>query len=373
VNSTYSTLSDADCTSCEIQDDKSAYWTALLYYEFPNGSFVDVPQSGSVVYYIGRGTNATNAIPFPPGFRMVSGDAGARSYDNTTLTWSKNPGGGRPISDRISWACLSTTPSAETPGITNTNCISGLRAQVHFQSCWNGIDLYKSDNSHVAYMSQIDNGDCPPGYPWQLVHIFLETSYNVNAIRQVSGGRFVVSTGDPTGYSFHADFQSGWNQTTLTRAIASCANNPNSSGDVNECPPLLESYVRNSPQRCPTKNSTVQENVQGLLPKLPGCINIVPGPARAQATDMNCPSTVTPPQILATVDSAPLNIPTPQVNQPFGLKGWNYVGCANDTTNGLRALNAVTFTNTTNMTVEICQAYCAAHNYKYAGLEVGNQ
>jgi hypothetical protein len=373
VNSTYATLNDADCTSCEIQDDKSAYWTPLLYYEFPNGTFVDVPQSGSVVYYMGRGTNATNAIPFPPGFRMVSGDASARSYDNITLTYSKTGAGGRPLADRLNWACLSTTPSAETPGLNSTDCYAGLRAQVHFQSCWNGIDLYKSDNSHVAYMSQIDNGDCPPTHPYQLVHIFLETSYSVNSIPKVPGGRFIVSTGDPTGYSFHADFQSGWNQTTLTRAIASCANNPNSSGDVNECPPLLESYVRNAPQRCPTKNCPVQEKVQGLLPNLPGCINIVNGPARAQTTDMSCPSTVTPPQILPTVDTAPLNIAIPTIGKQFGLNEWKYVGCSNDSTSGLRVLNGLSYTNVTNMTVEICQAYCAKNNYKFAGLENGNQ
>jgi hypothetical protein len=334
---------------------------------------MDVHQSGSVVYYIGRGTNSSNAVPFPPGFRMISGDAGARSYDNTTLTYSKSGTGGRPIADRISWACLSGTPSRELPFINNTDCNAGLRAQVHFQSCWNGVDLYKSDNSHVAYLSQIDNGDCPPTHPYQLVHIFLETSYDVNKVPKEPGGRFVLSTGDPTGFSFHADFQNGWNQTTLKRAIASCASNAGSSGDVNECPPLLESYVRNYGSRCPTRNCTIQEKVQGLLPKLPGCINIVNGPARAQASDMNCPSSVTPPLILPTIDTAPLNIAVPQINQQFGLRGWNYVGCSNDSTGGLRVLNAVNYSNTTNMTVENCQAYCASKNYKYAGLELGTQ
>jgi hypothetical protein len=300
---------------------------------------------------------------------MVSGDAGARSYDNTTLTYKNS----RPIADRISWACLSTTPSKETPGINSTDCYAGLRAQLHFQSCWNGVDLYKPDNSHVAYMSQIDNGDCPPTHPYQLVHVFIETSYQVNTVPKEPGGRFVLSTGDPTGYSFHGDFQNGWNQTTLQRALATCASNPNSSGDINECDVLVESYTKNYNSRCPTRNNTVQEQVIGLLPKLPGCINVVNGPARAQASDMNCPTSVIPPTVLATPDSTPLPIAIPQRGQPFGLTGWNYVGCSNDTLNGARVLGAVTYSSTTNLTVETCQSYCAGKGYKYAGLEIGSQ
>lgn len=40
----------------------------------------------------------------------------------------------------------------------NTNCLNGMRAQIHFQTCWDGKNLYKPDNSHVAYLSGIDDG-----------------------------------------------------------------------------------------------------------------------------------------------------------------------------------------------------------------------
>jgi Domain of unknown function (DUF1996)/WSC domain len=312
-----------------------------------------------------------NITPFPPGFRMVSGDAGARSYDNTTLTWGNATYGSRPVADRVSWACLSTKPSAETHGINNTDCFAGLRAQIHFQSCWDGVNLYKSDNSHVAYMSQIDNGVCPPGYPVQLVHLFIETSYQVNSIARVPDGRFVLSTGDPTGYSFHADFQNGWNMTTQTRALAQCASNAGSSGDLRECPPLMESQIDSFTQRCPQRPKQVNETVTGLLPALPGCFNIVNGPARAQPSDMNCPSSVTPPTIMATVDTTPPNYLIPTPGQPFGLSNWTYVGCSNDSSPG-RVLSADGFSNS-SMTIELCQSYCGGKGYKYAGLEIGNQ
>ena len=200
LNSTYETLQTANCTSCEIQADKSAYWAPLLYYQHSNGSFEEVASPGTTIYYLGRGDVTSDIKPFPPGLRIVSGDALTRSYDKTTLTY-KN---GRPVADRVSFACLDTQPLPETPGLSRTQCANGLRAQIHFQSCWNGKDLYKEDFSHVAYMSEIDNGVCPPGYPVHFMHLFLEVLYSVFDIKQ-DGGRFVFANGDPTGESlFHA-------------------------------------------------------------------------------------------------------------------------------------------------------------------------
>ncbi|KAL9036557.1 MAG: hypothetical protein Q9180_004233, partial [Flavoplaca navasiana] len=148
------------CSIAAENDDKSAYWTPSLYYQHSNGSFEEVPNRGMAVYYLGRGDNKT-LTPFPPGFRMVSGDKAARSYKKDKLI----PGGIRPVSDRVNFACLDGTYSKEPNYMAKTDCKNGLRAQVHFQSCWNGRDLYKPDNSHVEYMSGVDNGDCPDTHP----------------------------------------------------------------------------------------------------------------------------------------------------------------------------------------------------------------
>lgn len=167
----------------------SAYWTPLLYYQHSNGSFEEVPHGGMTVYYLGRGDDK-NIQPFPPGFRMVSGKASARSYNQQTLI----PGTNRPIADRVSFACLDSTSSKEQPGMVNTDCKNGLRTQIQFQSCWNGKDLYKPDNSHVEYMSGLDNGVCPPTHPVALMHLFFEILYGVNDIKK-DGGKFVFSQG----------------------------------------------------------------------------------------------------------------------------------------------------------------------------------
>jgi hypothetical protein len=366
-SSTYTSLRNSPCTSCEINGDKSAYWTPLLYYQHPNGTFVDVPNTGSIIYYLGRGTNLSNTQPFPPGFAMLSGSNTARSYDNITMTWN----GKRPIADRVSFACLDRTPRAETPGMVRTNCPGGLRAQIHFQSCWDGVNLYKSDNSHVDYLSDIDNGACPHTHPVQLVHLFFEVSYSVNSINQADGGRFVFSNGDTTGYGFHGDFLNGWDINLLTDAIDQCAIGSNPTGEVITCPPLaaVNSHVQNCPERPPLLN----EKVKGFLNALPGCNVVTSGPQPATAAQTNCNSSVVPPSFNPypelTLAQAPV-LPNP--NQTYN-KDWVFVGSAAEPTNGNRALGAVQNLGNSSMTIKSCQAFCAWKRYPLAGVEFGNQ
>ena len=131
---------------------------------------------------------------------MLSGDALARAYDPDTMTTQTD---GRPISDRVSFVCLAETSAPELPNMNMTDCVNGMRAQIQFQSCWDGVNLYKSDQSHVAYLSRIDNGVCPPTHPVLLPHLFFEVLYGVNDIDKSNGGRFVFANGDTTGYGFH--------------------------------------------------------------------------------------------------------------------------------------------------------------------------
>ena len=368
MSSTYETLFQAECTSCENQEDKSAYWAPGLYYQFANGSFLEVPHDGSVLYYLGRGDNQT-FTPFPQEFRMLSGDAGARSYDNITMTFSDTKHSGRPIADRISWLCITDPPSAETPGINNTNCPFGLRLQIHFQSCWNGVDLYKTDQSHVTYLSGINEGICPPSHPFNLPQLFIETLYPVNDMPKEVGGRFVLSNGDLTGYGYHADFQNGWNETVFRAAIDQCLNlTSNINGVIDDCAPLAVDLVKNWGQRCPPRMSPINEVYTGLLDKLPGCNRVTAGPNRATSADLNCPASVIPPSIIPTQDSIPIKWKPTIPEQSGGLDGWVYVGCGNDTKRTGRALLGPS-TASANMTWEYCQSFCHTKGHRYAGLE----
>jgi Domain of unknown function (DUF1996)/WSC domain len=401
LNATYTSMQQSSCTSCEIQDDKSAYWTPQLYWEHSNGSFEAVPNSGMVVYYLGRGENRSNVVPFPPGFQMLSGDPLARGYDNSTYTfggksgvtyvggtcgngtciggtWSNDSSAtgprflGRPVSDRVSFNCLAESPLPETPAFNQTNCVNGLRAQVQFQSCWDGVHLSTADNSHVAYMSQIDNGVCPPTHPIQLPHLFFEVLYAVNQLNASSsaGGRLVFANGDPTGYGFHGDFLNGWNMTTQ-RAAADLCLIPDNNGQISACAALSSSDSTAAGTNCPPLPSIIQEPVLGVLPQLPGCVAITNGPAPAPLSSMTCPSNSSLPHINPP-SPQPAPPSTPKQNATFG--NWTYLGCASELPNsaGSRLFSGPS-TTATNMTNEACREFCALHNSPLAGTEYATQ
>ncbi|KAI9847201.1 MAG: hypothetical protein M1837_003065 [Sclerophora amabilis] len=406
IDSTYESLQKASCTSCSVQADKSAYWTPMLYYQYADGSFQDVPNNGMAIYYLGRGDDKANLRPFPPGFRMLSGSPGLRSYDSSTLMYR----GKRPVADRVSFACLDGTPSKELNYMGKTDCKDGLRAQIHFQSCWNGKDLYLADNSHVAYMSGLDNGQCPPTHPVPLVHLFYEVLYSVNQIKKENGGRFVFAQGDTTGYGFHGDFLNGWDNDTLTKATRECANT--NSPAVEDCAALKVTNDKKAGQNCPPRPPIIQEQTTGRLPRLPGCITVTSGPGRASISDMNCANGSTnppadqppiPPRPLSsslssassasssttlrtsttrpssststtlgtsTTRSSGSTSPTATSKPPNPASPWVYLGCASETTP--RALTGASFAND-NMTPKLCQAFCEKSDMPLSGTEYGRE
>lgn len=303
------------------------------------------------VYYLGRG-DAGGAKPFPKGLQMLSGNAGARSYDNTTLTVAQ---GGRPIADRVSFACIDyNNPRPETHGLANVTCPQGLRAQIQMQSCWDGVNTYKPDQSHVAYLSRIDNGVCPPGYPVLLPHLFYEVLYSVDQINTSDGGSYMFANGDTTGYSFHGDFMNGWDNAVLIDAISNCLVN-NTSGVVESCSSFTASNNANTARAC-TERSPVYpcEKVHGTLTTLPGC--------SPSGTGMRCPGGVAP--------SCPAEYNTFGLQTFPGNDQFSSIGCYTEATTG-RALSTKSYSDANNMTVGACLAFCSG--FKYAGVEYGQE
>lgn len=305
--------------------------------------------------------------PFPPGFRVLSGDAAARAFDPNTLTWGNRTYGPTPISNRVSFACLdSSGPMPETPGLNVTSCDQGLRAQVHFQSCWDGVNLYKSDQSHVAYLSGMDNGVCPPGYPVLLPHIFLEIIYFPNTVAKNDGGMFVFSQGDTTGYGFHGDFLNGWDPQVQEAAIKQCMGaNATNNGAIGACPPLAASEDPYFNQNCPEQPAVINEKVHGLISVLPGCNPPTGGPQRASQNI--CPVQPT----VNNVDNQDYkNRSVAAVGDKVGT--WQYMGCALDNSTP-RPLVGSSYYDNTNMTIESCTAFCKKNGYAMAGMEASTQ
>ena len=169
---------------------------------------------------------------FQPGHRMVIGSPSLRTPPAT---------GGKSILDLadgtpqpIQWTCPRSSTSEplyptdsdglngvgiQDPdnsgagvGFPDQNCdgyASPLRADIHFPSCYDpsqGLDAYKTN------MQFPTNGNCPTGWV-HTPHIFYEVYWNTPKFASLwTPGQgtqpFVLSNGDPTGYSLHADFVS---------------------------------------------------------------------------------------------------------------------------------------------------------------------
>jgi hypothetical protein len=335
------------------QEDLSNYWTPQLYVHMKDGTFKPVPAAGDpsdinggmTVYYLQRPSNDT-LTAFPAGFRMLAGDS------------SKRFGGSDLATQGISFACLGAN-QPETNYIPPYPCPYGLRAQVFFPACWDGVNLDSTDHkSHMSYpnSNNYNNGPCPASHPVHTISLFYEVLYDTNQFAdQWNGTRhpFAFANGDATGYGFHGDFINGWDVDVLQNAIDTCTDD---SGQVEECAAVtLFTHDEQTACRIPV---TVAEKVDGTLTKLPGCNDVTYGPARAS-----------PPA--GCIDNTTFG-PAPGIFVDFtASKHWSYLGCGTDSVSD-RAFQSA-YMASDNLTVEACVDFCIAKGWSYAGLEYAQE
>jgi len=301
TNSSFTTLRSSKCTSCEVNQDLSNYWFPKLYFHDPaTGLFEEVSNGGLLIYYQNRGDqDVSNGGPglkaFPAGFKMISGSATARSMnapstDNTQWGLSQRA---------VFYSCLRYTDGVsgyDGYGFPNTDCESGLNHRIHFPACWDGVNVDSANHqSHVAYLSELDNGSCPPTHPVGLMKLFYEVTWNVHDFASrwnpsTQAWPFVLATGDPTGFSWHGDFQNGWDPVLFQNAIDTC-DNPNDdtgNGDTAACA-LFTEQTADVAATCKIA-PVVTETITGNLTKLPGCNPLQYGPQNSTLySDSNCP------------------------------------------------------------------------------------
>ncbi|KAI9734644.1 MAG: hypothetical protein M1834_002245 [Cirrosporium novae-zelandiae] len=346
----YAQTQASTCSSCTVSKDMSNYWTPNLYYHAENGSFIDVEQVGGVtVYYLQRSSTGSQ-LAFPKGFRMVSGNPFLRNFTDTTEA------------NAVSYACLNYDgpATAETNGFPTVNCPDGLRSQVYFPSCWDGVNLDSTDHkSHVAFPTDGYNGGiCPDTHPKHLVSIFFEIIWNTNAFTNDWYGDsqpFVWAMGDPTGYGFHGDFVNGWDIDTLQNAVDTCTND---SGRVEDCP-VFDLISDTQAEGCKI-GSSIDETVTGVLDALPGCNTVQDGPEQA-TVETACASSAN----VTIGNQATFYTDVTQT------KDFEYVGCGTDGY-GTRILTGANESNE-NMTVENCIDFCVGQGYSVAGMEYADQ
>ncbi|KAG2018822.1 hypothetical protein CC2G_008214 [Coprinopsis cinerea AmutBmut pab1-1] len=320
----------ATCTTCRFVEDKSNYWTAVMYFRHPNGSFIRVPQmanhntgpglaaGGMTVYYFQPRAPTKNLKiqAFAKGFRMITGNPMLRQGIDPSKTAARAvtmrcfgvpiPGGGG-------------TPGypGDTVHFPTTPCPEGIRSNIYFPQCWDGVNLDSPDHSsHVAHPVgppspeglQIFGTDCPDTHPVRLPLLFMEINWDTRPFNDLSlwpedGSQpFVFSMGDPTGYGQHADYVFGWEGDSLQRAMEVCTGG---DGIPTNCPALTVQDM-DSMNQCRQPNK-IDEIVEGqYLDKLPGCNPIQEGPepatmvpnCNAISTTTAAPSPTHPPEVV---------------------------------------------------------------------------
>lgn len=149
---------------------------------------------------------------WPEGFRLLAGDPNRKSPNGAFV-----------------YECHRKPDLSDSVQSDNFNfddpCLGGIKFDLTFPSCWDGVNLYKNDQSHMAYPTRgIRDGPCLASYPIRLPSILLEYTYHPESHAAVTKGQNVKghlawANGDTTGYGLHADFMMGWDREILTKAL----------------------------------------------------------------------------------------------------------------------------------------------------------
>ncbi|KAF1994730.1 hypothetical protein P154DRAFT_612810 [Amniculicola lignicola CBS 123094] len=264
------------CTTCQMSEDFSNYWTAHLYFKHPtNGSYHRVPvlpvqpllggsqgaQGGITVYYtqfdLSRDNLNTQKITvFKPGFRMTVGDPGRTTKPITGLRYQCLTGNNR---------------GAEMSDFPTKPCTGGIFTTQHFPACWDGVNLDSPDHQSHMYNSKRSDGftnsaACPASHPVRVPQLTYETTWDTTKFNSMwtSGAPnpFVWSFEGSSGYGTHADYMFGWKGDSLQRAMAK------SECFYDGCGSITKQAMATA-NKCTVKDQ-VGEATEGWLTKLPG-------------------------------------------------------------------------------------------------------
>ncbi|KAF1958869.1 hypothetical protein CC80DRAFT_524269 [Byssothecium circinans] len=267
------------CTSCSFVQDKSNYWTAVMFFKAKNGTYTRVPQTGNGgpqgklinkggldVYYIPSGKTTA----FKKGFRMLAGTA--------TNTDPKKVSSGN-ICHRC-WTSpnentfvgaqpCSGTDTVEIPADPKCKMI---RQTIIFPACWNGKDLDSPNHqSHVAYgqgAGASGGGACPSTHPVKLPQIMYELMWNVTTFADRSiwpsdGSNPFVYSMNIGGAAAHGDYVFGWEGDSLQKAM------DNGCNLNTACPKAGLTTQTDAQYSACTKPQQAPEAVDGWLKEMP--------------------------------------------------------------------------------------------------------
>jgi Domain of unknown function (DUF1996) len=199
-------------TTCGRKSETAAYWVPTV---FRNGRRV-TPLKATAYYTLRQ---FTTVRPYPPGLKIVAGDAHApRPQSLDVVWWSCGPFSGVRRSSSVPRRCPARQAEDGAKLIGRVDRVRrprpSLELHVRFPECWDGRRLDSSD--HKAHMAYATADRCPDSHPVRVPSLILIVVYPIR------DGRGVVlsSGGQLTG---HADFFNAWDQEDLARIVRNCS------------------------------------------------------------------------------------------------------------------------------------------------------
>jgi hypothetical protein len=179
--------------------DPSAYWIPTLYQ---NG--VAIEPRGVTVYYGSRLQDPSKTLPFPQGFRMISGDAKkqvATPAGTPNAFWCAGPGGEIGRSADGNWPICAQT--------------ANLTYDLVFADCWDGVHLDSPDHkSHVT--TNTVNGQCGGAFPVAIPNVSFVIDYPTHG----SAAGYTLASGMAS--SIHGDVFLAWDNAAMGQRTKDC-------------------------------------------------------------------------------------------------------------------------------------------------------
>lgn len=180
-------------TTCQKKLDKAAYWAPALY----DGGDVVTPTKSTAYYRVAPGVDPTRIEAFPPGLKIIAGDAESDGPQSPDL---------------VGWGCGTSTIQNVEPPICPVS--APLRAVITFPDCWNGVDIDSED--HRSHMTNSTEGLCPATHPVHVPQLTFAITYPIFG----EGHRLSLASG-PT-HTLHSDFINSWHQDSLEEEVGNC-------------------------------------------------------------------------------------------------------------------------------------------------------